>query len=73
MNAAQKKSFIRDLCNCVKLETIARVKHMPEEWDGHELRALLAKSFEDLNSPLLRKDNRRRRKAFWNEVIVRNL
>lgn len=46
MNAAEKQLFIAMLCNRVRDSIIAKIERMPEEWDGHELRRLIADTFE---------------------------
>lgn len=72
MNAKDKKTFIRNLCNSVRDELVAKVKDMPEGWDSFELRQLLADKFERETCDLL-SNNRKRMRAYRNEVIVRNL
>lgn len=69
MNAAEKKKFIRSLTNSVRDELVAKVKDMPECWDGHELRLLLSKKFEREVFPVKGK----RLKDFKNEVVTTNL
>lgn len=76
MNRKDKKAFIRDLCNSVRDLALSRVKDMPEDWDGHELRALLADSFAVANLGLCAegpRGDRARRRAFKNECLIRNL
>ncbi len=64
-----KRKFIKDLCNSVRDSLLKKVPELPEDWDGHELRWLIAKVFEDQTSklPLGRK------RAMLNEILVRNL
>ena len=42
---AGKRKFIRCFMNSVRNELLAKVPAMPEEWDGHELRWLVADKF----------------------------
>lgn len=72
LTTKDKKTFIRNLCNSVRDELIAKVKDMPEEWDGMELRELLAEKFKRETYDVM-KDNRKRLRAYRNEVIARNL
>lgn len=46
MTPEAKEKFIRSLCNSVRDSVIERIKYMPEEWDGIELREYLAREFE---------------------------
>lgn len=45
MNATEKRKFIRSLTAAVRDDLLGKVKYMPEEWDGHELRQLLGEKF----------------------------
>jgi hypothetical protein len=66
LNAKEKKKFIKDLTNSIRDELVAKVKDMPECWDGIELRLLLAKKFESEVFPVQRK----RLKDFNNTVAT---
>lgn len=70
MDAKEKKQLIKDLCNNVRDQVLAQVQDMPEFWDGHELRQLLADRFTD--AVLVKMPPSRRRK-FNNEKLIRNL
>lgn len=37
-----KRKFLRDLLGNIAKDLIAQVDRMPSEWDGHELRELIA-------------------------------
>lgn len=73
MDAAGKRKFIRELCNNVRDDLLKRVSDMPEEWDGHELRKLIADRFAEVVISDQMKTNRRRIRAYRNECLVRNL
>ena len=45
MTQAQKRTFVRNITKSVRDHVIGLVGHMPEEWDGHELRQYLADEF----------------------------
>ena len=70
MTEQQKRTFIHDLCDSVRNELLSKTLAMPEDWDGRELRELIADTFERCRMPSL---NKHRRKAYRNEVLVRNL
>ena len=46
MTTAGKRKFVRSLCNSVRDTLIAAVDKLPEDWNGIELRDLLAEAFE---------------------------
>lgn len=69
---AGKRAFIRALCRSVEREILRAVPNMPNEWDGNELREMLASVFHESRSTAMR-ENRARRRAFDNERLVRNL
>jgi hypothetical protein len=73
MKLNDKKRFIRNLTGSITAELISKVRNMPEEWDGHELRALLADTFAFEVSSTMRDKRGRRYREYQNEVIVRNL
>lgn len=72
MTKAQKKTFIRDLTASVRDAALEAVKAMPEEWDGIELRWYLAYMFQCSTLGTDRSQKRRKR-DYDNEVMVRNL
>lgn len=47
MSPEQQKQIVTDLCNGVRDKLLARIEgcDIPEEWDGIELRQLLAEMF----------------------------
>jgi len=71
MTLREKKKFIRDLMESVFAEMRAKAASLPEEWDGIELRELLAEKFRRETCPSLMTG--RRKRDYRNEVIVRNL
>lgn len=77
MNSNEKRRFIEDLTANVRENLINKIPKMPEDWDGLELRELLAEKFTE--SCLMsqgranRKQFRRRLNDYRNEVITRNL
>lgn len=44
--AAGKREFLTNFLDSVRDELIGRAADMPDEWDGHELRWLVADKFE---------------------------
>ena len=74
MNQTQKKTFIRELVASIQREAISKVASMPENWDGIELRWYMADKFEASTLNFAHDRVRQARKrAYNNEVIVRNL
>lgn len=75
MNSSQKRVFIRDLCRSICREVLTQVPKMPPEWDGHELRVLLAERFNDSASmsQIMRAPRSRQARNFRNAVRVNNL
>lgn len=72
MKTNDKKRFIKNLCDSVKKELLTKAAKMPENWDGWELRELIAAKFKD--ETILGRDKRNTRyKNYINEVITRNL
>lgn len=72
MNAEKKAEFVASLCNSVRDAVTERIKHMPETWDGIELREYLAREFarEAILSRYPRLDNKRLRN-FNSDVATR--
>lgn len=76
MNKRQKKRFVKELIRNVAREVLAKVEHMPDEWDGHELRKYIADRFEDANCGLLRHgtgSNRHRIRDYTTAITVHDL
>jgi len=71
VNANEKRVFIGELIGTVSQKAFDAVKDMPEEWDGHELRQLLADYFR--HQVLERVMTGRRLKDYQNDMLVRNL
>jgi hypothetical protein len=71
MDKADKKRFVTDLVTAIKKDVIAKIEsgEIPEEWTGHELRFYLADRFADS----ARIADKRRKPAYKNDVLVRNL
>ena len=71
MKAEEKAHFVRDLIGSISKTIQMRLKDMPEEWDGIELRQYIADQFCDLG--VGRPMQKGRHKAYKNTVITRNL
>lgn len=63
-----KVEFVTNLCGSIRDQVIRAVPHMPAEWDGHELRELLALLFERERMDSMRKG--RRAREFRNERAI---
>jgi len=70
MTLAEKCTFIDQLTENVRRQVIRRVEQLPEEWDGIELRRLIARAFEEA---VMGSWSRKQARDFNNECTVRNL
>lgn len=77
MDKQEKRRFIEDLCASIQETAINAISKMPEEWDGLELRELLADKFIESclmsRGPGNKARFRKRLRDYRNEVIARNL
>lgn len=77
MTRKEQARFVRELTRNITKQVVTTIQQgrVPEEWDGHELRVLLADRFnESASMSLLRKDGRARRsRAYRNAVMIGNL
>ncbi|MBS3648810.1 hypothetical protein KEU06_09350 [Pseudaminobacter sp. 19-2017] len=78
MTKREKRRFIRELISAVQKSILDRVPDMPEEWDGHELRAYIAEKFGETVVTVGRtghygKPYAKRTRDYRNTVIERNL
>ena len=75
MTKTEKITFIQNITSSVAAELIDKVESgaVPEDWDGHELRQLLADKFAHEVSSLMRETRSKRVKAYRSTVIVNNL
>lgn len=76
MTRAEQIRFIRELSKSVADRLCDQAAKFPEEWDGHELRVLLADAHEQSARMTMAHKNgpsRRRRRAYLNECAVRNI
>ena len=61
MTAQEKAKFVCNLCNSLRNDILSAVPDMPEDWDGHELRELIADEFNRERTDCVRKDRKRKR------------
>lgn len=75
MNQEAKIAFIQNLTSSIAVELIKKVQdgRIPENWDGHELRELLADKFTAERSEPLSNKRSARYKAYRNAVLTNNL
>ncbi len=67
-----KKRFINDLIRSVKKSILVKVKEMPDEWDGIELRQFIVDYFE-AHTLMRRLLYGHRRANYNNKLRVKNL
>lgn len=68
LNKAQKKKFITELLDGLKKQLVAAVDHMPEDWDGIELRYHVQRKLDDENVTHEMRGNTGRGRAYAAEV-----
>lgn len=77
MTRKQQLEFIRDLTRNITSDITAQIKanRIPPEWDGHELRMLLAERAAQSGRMSMLSSNRRSKRAlaYRNTVIINNL
>lgn len=77
MNKREQKAFVMDLSRNIAREIAQQIDSgkIPPEWDGHELRCLLAKRFiESAEMTIIKRlPTMSRAREFRNTVIVNNL
>lgn len=76
MNKEEQIEFVIQLTDNVKNEILQKINKnkIPENWDGIELRWLIADKFSDVVFGGFEKKNQRRRaKEFNNYVLINNL
>jgi hypothetical protein len=69
MTHKEQRRFIRELIKNVREEILLKAKDIPKEWDGIELRWLIADHF--LKSSM--RSTKSRKRNYNNEVIIKNL
>lgn len=71
MNQQEKTKFVLDITENLRNTLLEQVPKMPEEWDGIEIRQLLA----DLATSKFNYQpmNRSRKRAYKNTIMVNNL
>lgn len=70
MTKTEKKKFIKSLCDSIRDDLVKKVERMPDEWDGHELRELIADLADRERTSSM---TGKRKRDYRNEVLVRNL
>lgn len=68
MTRKEQRAFVRSLTRAVCKHLLATSDRWPEEWDGHELRELIAGSFNRERYFVMRKG--RRAREFRNTILT---
>ncbi len=68
-----KRAFIYKYMATVRAILLSRVKDMPDDWDGVELRTYVHDSFEVGTTSLMKRGRSKRVRDYRNEVIIKNL
>ena len=69
MTKQEQSEFVMDLIDGVKAKILERIDKVPEDWNGVELRHLIADKFMEETRPMTRTD----KKNYNNAVITLNL
>ena len=73
MDIPEKLRFINDLTDNVKMDIIKKVKDMPEDWDGVELRWYIAEMFKIIVSPTAKHEYKKRYREYRYFVFGKGL
>ncbi len=77
MNKSRQKALVRDLTKRVTADILEQIRagKIPPEWDGHELRCLVADHFIDCASMSIIRQHPKRGRArdYRNTVLINNL
>ena len=65
MRKEDQKKLLAILCTRVRDRLLSKADEWPEEWDGHDIRELAYEAF--------RFERTRRKRDFWNTVLINNL
>jgi hypothetical protein len=71
MTRTEQGNFVTELIEHVKADILTILPHIPEEWDGHELRQLIADRFTKASKFTLQ--DRKRYRAYRNFIITHSL
>lgn len=70
MTKIEQQQFIEDACESLKEGMLAKLKFIPDNWDGYELRQYIKDTAEEF---ACMKMSPKRLKDYQNDVIVNNL
>ena len=77
MTKTDQKRIVREFTTSIRDEVLAQIRagKIPKEWDGNELRSLVAHKCDSnaARTKIHQERRSRRAKDFWNHVIVANL
>lgn len=71
MTKNEQRRFCSSICNDLKKEILKRVKTVPENWDGFELRQWIADYY--ISHYAYQNLKGQRKKDYKNDLIVKNL
>jgi len=71
----EQMKFVQQLVGNVEqeIQELFLKGRIPAEWDGHELRELIAEKFAECRSAIMREPRSKRLKDYRNTVLVSNL
>ena len=68
-----QRALVTAICDRVRDHLLARSSVWPAHWDGHELRELIAQSFERERTHAMRDRRSSRARAFANDMSILSL
>lgn len=72
MTKRQQRQLLREIQRNITKHLMAQSARWPKDWDGHELRELLAKVYDYERTSLMRRSANRRQECL-NTIIIENL
>ena len=69
----EQRDFIVELCDGIKSIILQKLTRIPAEWDGHELRELIADTFDRERSRSMCDKRSRRHKEYVSNKYANNL
>jgi len=73
MDEFEKQIFVNELMHNVKMEILKKIKKMPEEWDGAELRWFIRDEFQEIVFCGYGDRRKKRYKDYRNSCIINGI
>ena len=73
MTNEQQKQLVNEFIERVRVTLLDRADRWPKQWDGHELKELVAEAFANERTRLMQEKYSRRRKNSHTEMVTLDL